>query len=263
MLALVLSAQLVDEGTAQGLTTYLESSGTGLKPRSNAGLAVQTDRLRMRADFALRAQLATASVGLAPPGGSTEVVPNLRSALTIAKNLDIETRVNFAEWNARSDTTFETRVRYRRSLGFFFDDLDGSLWRSPDGLTRQSLRLGFKQILGDFGGIFPLTITGQAIFETTQAATTAGLSSDSSKVGVETRLAGFPSAFLAADHALIVKVEKTSGAQPASASAVTYDQLWTVSPMTKFGLNLKFLRQSDSPTDNFEPSIDLSWRSQF
>jgi hypothetical protein len=262
-LALVLSAPLFDEADAQGLTSYLESSGTELKLRSNAGLAVQTDRLRMRADFALRAQqAATASLGLAH-GGSTEVVPNLRSALTIAKNLDIETRVNFAEWNARSDTTFDTRVRYRKPLDVFFDELDGSLWRSPDGLTKQSLRLGFKQVLGDSGGTSPLTITGQAIFETTQGAAATGLSSDSRKVGVETRLAGFNSAFLAADHALIFKVEKTSGAQPVSASAVTYDQSWTVSPMTKVGLNLQLLRQSYSPANDFEPSLDLSWRSQF
>jgi hypothetical protein len=264
VLALVLPAQHLDEANAQGLTPYLESSGTGLKPRSNAGLAVQTDRLRMRADVALRAQqISTASLGLASPGGSTEVVPNLRSALTIAKNLDIETRVNFAEWNARTDTTFDTRVRYRRSLDAFFDELDGSLWRSPDGLTKQSLRLGFHQILGDFGGLSPLTITGQAIFETTQDAGAAGLSSDSRKVGIETRLAGFTSPFLAADHALIFKVERTSGAQPAAASVVTYDQSWAVSPMSKLGLNLQFLRQSYSPANDFEPSLGLNWRSQF
>jgi hypothetical protein len=263
-LALVLSTPFLDQANAQDLTTYLESSGTGLKPRSNAGLAVQTARLRVRADFALRAQqIATAPLGLAPPGGSTEVVPNLRSALTIAKHLDIETRVNFAEWNARSDTTFDTRVRYRRSLDTFFDELDGSLWRSPNGLTKQSLRLGFKQILGDFGGISPLTITGQAMIETSQDAAAAGLPSDSRKIGVETRLAGFSSAFPGADRALIFKIERTSGARPASTSAVTYDQSWTVSPMTKLGLNLEFLRQSYSPADDFAPSVDLSWRSQF
>jgi hypothetical protein len=264
VLAVLLSAQLLDEAIAQTLTPYWESSGTGVKPRSNAGLAVQTDRLKMRADFALRAQQsATTSVGPTLPGGRTEVVPNLRSALTIAKNLDIETRVNFAEWNARSATTVDTRVRYRRSLDLFFDELDGSLWRSPDGLTKQSLRLGFEQILGDFGSLSPLTITGQATFETTQDGAATGLASDSRKIGVETRLAGFTSPFLAADHALIFKAERTSGARPASASAVTYDQSWTVSPMTKLGVNLQFLRQSYRPTNGFEPSIDVSWRSQF
>jgi hypothetical protein len=261
---LVFFAPLAQEANADSLTTYLESSGTMLKPRSNAGLAVQTDRLEMRADFALRAQeIATSSSGLAPSAGRTEVVPNLRSALTLAKNLDIETRVNFAEWNAPSATTFDTRLRYRKSLDLFFDELDGSLWRSPDGLTKQSLRLGFKQSFGDFGGTSPLLLTGQASFETTRGPGVAELSNDSRKVGVETRLAGFASGFLAADHALAFKVERTSGAQPASASTVTYDQSWTMSAATKLGLNLQFLRQSTRPANSFEPSIDLRWRSQF
>lgn len=263
-LTLVLAAQRFEDANADSLTTYSESSGTLLKPRSNAGLVVQTDRLRMRADFALQAQqVASVSSGLAPRAGSTEVVPNLRSALTLAKNLDIETRVNFAEWNSPSATTYDTRLRYRKSLDVFFDELDGSIWRSPDGLTKQSLRLGFKQSFGDFGGVSPLMLTGQASFETTQDPAANGLSGDSRKVGVETRLAGFASGFLAADHALAFKVERTSGAQPASASAVTYDQSWTMSAMTKLGVNLQFLRQSHSPANKFEPSIDLRWRSQF
>jgi hypothetical protein len=171
--------------------------------------------------------------------------------------------VNFAEWNARSDTTFDTRLRYRRSLDVFFDELDGSVWRSPDGLTKQSLRLAFNRTFVNFGSTTPLTIRGQAIFETTQGGEAAGLSSNSRKIGVETKLAGFNPAFVAADHALILRVEKTSGAQRASVSAVSYDQSWTVSPMTKLGLNLRLLRQSYSPADDFQPSIDFSWRSQF
>ena len=111
-------------------------------------------------------------------------------------------------------------------------------------MTKQNLRLGFEQIVGDFDGRHPLTIIGQAAFEATQDAAATGLSSDSRKVGVETRLTGFASASLAADHALIFKVEKTSGAPPASRSAVTYDRSWTVSPTTKLGLNLQLLRQS-------------------
>jgi hypothetical protein len=267
VLSLALSAQVFDEAKAQGLTTYLESSGTEQKPRSNAGLSVQGDWLRMRADVALRAQhLATPIHTLQPRlSGRTEVVPNLRSAFTIAKNLDIETRVSFAEWNAHSDTTFDTRVRYRKSLDAFFDELDGSVWRSPEGSTKQSLRLGFNQALGDVGGVSPLTITGQAIFEATQstAAPSVGRSSDSRKVGVETRVAGFTSAFLAADHALSFKVEKTAGTRPESSSTVAYDQSWTLSPLTKLGFNLQFLRQTYSPANDFAPSIDFSWRSRF
>lgn len=264
VLALALSAYPIGNALAQGLTPYVESSGTELKLRSNAGLTMQTDRLHMRADLALRGQqVATPSFGLTSLGGKTEVVPNLRSSLTIAKNLDIETRVNFTEWNARSATTFDTRVRYKKALDTFFDELDGSLWRSPDGWTKQSLRLGFKQALGDFGDASPLMLTGHATFETTQNAAAAGSSSGGRKVGIETKLAGFTPAFLTAEHALIFKVERTSGAQPSGASTVTYDQSWTTSPMSKLALQLQLLRQSYTPAGDFEPSMGLSWRSQF
>ncbi len=261
-LTLVLSAQLSGAALAQGLDTYFESSGTGVKPRSNAGVTMRTDRLRMQADLALRSQqISSAPLRLAPPGGSsTEVVPNLRSALKLAKNLDIETRVNLTEWNAGSDTTFDTRVRYKRSLDIFFDELDGSLWRSPDGAMKQSLRLGFKQTLADFGGSAPLTIAGQAIFETTQNAAATG---DSHKIGFETKLAGFNPTFLTGDQALLFKVERTSGAQRAIASTVTYDQSWVTSPMSKLALQLQLLRHSYDSANDFQPSMGLSWRSQF
>ena len=261
-LVLALSVHLCDEAKAQGITTYLESSGSRQKPRSNAGLAVQGERVRMQADFALRGkQLPPPSHALQRrPSGSTEVVPNLRSAIKLAKNLDIETRVNFAEWNADSATTVDTRLRYRKSLDAFFDELDSSVWRSPDGLTRESVRLGFDQNLGP-GQLFPLTISGAAIFEATQGA--AAAAADSHTVGLETKVAGFTSPFLAADHTVSFRVQKTEGTRPASSSSLTLDQLWTLSPLTKLGVNLQFLRETYSPADDFEPSIDFSWHSQF
>lgn len=266
MLVLALSAPLW-QASAQGLTTYLESSGTQQKPRSSAGLAVQNDRLGVRAGLALRAQqIAAPSYALdLRPSGSTEVVPNLRSALKIAKNLDLETGVSFAEWNESSETTFDTRLRYKKPLHAFFNVLDSSLWRSPDGLTRQTVRLGFHEILGNGSEFAPLTIAGAAIFEATQtdAAALAGQSNDSHRVRLETRVAGLMPAFLGADHTVGFSVEKTAGARPESASTVTYDQSWTLSPLTKLGLNLQFLRQSYSLADDFEPTVGFTWRSKF
>ena len=221
----------------------------------------------MRADFALRAKQVTAPIHALQPrsSGSTEVVPNLRSALTIAKNLNLETGVSFAEWNAHSDTTFDTRLRYKKSLRAFFDELDGSVWRSPEGLTKQSLRLRFHEVLSDGGDVAPLTITGEAIFEATQSDTAAlaGQSNDRHRVGIETKVTGLMSAFLGADHTVGFKVEKTAGTRPESASTLTYDQSWTLSPLTKLGLNWQFLRQTYSVADDFEPSIDFTWRSKF
>lgn len=266
VLALVLCALLLGEAKAQGLSTYFESSGTEHKPRSNAGVAVQNDWFRMRADVALRAraaQTASTTFALQPlPTGSTEVTPNLRSAFKIAKNLDLETRVNFAEWNADTDTTVDTRLRYRKSLGSFFDELDGSFWRSPEGTTNQTLRLNFDQVLGDPEAIAPLTITGQAIFEATQQAY-SGASNDSRKVAIETKVAGFLSTLLTTDHALSFRAEKTVGTRPESASTLTYGQSWMLSPLAELGLDLNFRRQTFSPADDFEPSIGIRWRGEF
>ena len=189
----------------------------------------------------------------------------MRSAFTIAKNLDIETRVNFAEWNAGADATFDTRLRYRKSLHAFFDELDGSLWRLPGGLTRQVLRLGFGQILGDDGATAPLAITGSAQFEATQNTAPAlpGRSGDTHKVGLETRVAGLLSPLLAADHAVSLKVEKTVGTQPESASTLAYDQSWTPGPLTELGFNLMLKRETYSPANDFAPAITFTWRGQF
>jgi hypothetical protein len=62
---------------------------------------------------------------------------------------------------------------------------------------------------------------------------------------------------------LSLKVEKTLGMRPQSASTLAYDQAWTLSPLTRLGFNLKLLRQTYSPANGFEPSIDFTWRSQF
>ncbi len=267
MLTIALSAPLV-HAQAQSVTTYLESSGTQQKLRSNAGLSLQSDRLLMRAGLALRTQqIAAPNYALdARPSGSTQVVPTLRSALTLAKNLDLETGMSFAEWNARSDTKFDTRLRYTKPLSAFFDELDGSLWRSPEGMTKQGVRLSFHELLSDNGlGLLPLTIAGEAVFEATQsgAAALAGQSNESRTLRLETRVAGLMPAFLGADHTVGFSVEKTAGTRPESSSTVTYDQSWILSPLTKLGLNLQFLRQSYSAADDFEPSLDFTWRSKF
>ena len=267
VLALALAAALCSEAQAQGVTTYFESSGTAQKPRSNAGLSVGSDRLRMRADIAVRgARTASpAQAMVRRSSSSTEVVPNLRSAFALAKNLDIETRVSFAEWNAGTDTTFDTRLRYRKSLNAFFDELDGSFWRLPGGLTKQVLRLGFDQVLGDDSATAPLAITGAALIEATQNAAPElpGRSGDTHKVGLETRVAGLLSPFLAADHAVSLTVEKTVGLRPERASTLAYDQSWTPGALTELGLNLMFRRETSSAVNDFAPSITFTWRSQF
>lgn len=266
-LALLLAVPLFGEAHGESLAAYFESSGTEQKPRSNAGVSIQgRDWLQLRAGIALRA---TASPGdstqLRPSGSFTEIVPNLRSTVSLAKNLAIETRVSFDEWNAGAGATGDTRLRYRKSLDAFVDELDGSIWRSHDGVTKQSLRLGFNQLLGDPAASVPLTISGAATFEATRsaAASPAEPSTGSRTVGVETRVSGLMSRFLPTDHGLTFKAEKTVGMRHESASVLAYDQAWTLGSLTSLGFKLEFPRRSSSPADDFEPSIGFDWHGRF
>jgi hypothetical protein len=169
--------------------------------------------------------------------------------------------VSFAEWNAGTDSTVDTRLRYRKSLdSFFFNELDGSVWRSPDGRTRQTLRLGFQEALGDAGANAPLTIAGEAIFEAAQSSALSSV--DSRKAAVETRVAGLLSPFMATDNALSFRVEKTIGARPERARILGYDQSWTLSSLTQLGLNMRVQSRTFGAANNVEPSIQFNWRTR-
>jgi hypothetical protein len=246
----------------QGISTYLSTSGTEQKPRSNAGLALQGERLRMRADLAVRGRQVDAPAFTLQPrsSGSTEVVPSLRSAFTIAEHLNLETGVSFSEWNTSSATTFDTRLRYKKPLNAFFNELDGSLWRSPEGATKQTVRLGFHEAIGGAGFAAP-TITGAAIFEATQPALTTQ-TGDYYRARIEAKVAGLMPTFLGADHALGFKLERLIGARPESSSALTYNPSWTPGALTKLGLNLQ-LQRLNYAAEAFTPSVDFTWRSRF
>jgi hypothetical protein len=260
-IALMLTAAFGD-ASAQSLTPYVETSGTERKPRSNLGLAIRSDRLQVRADVALRG-IASATDGAARlPGGKTEVLPNLRSAFSVAKNLDLETRVSFAEWNAGTDATLDTRLRYRKSLDAFVDELDGSIWRSPDGDTTQTLRLGFHQALGDAGSIAPVTFSGAAILEASQRSEPVEtLWADTRKIGLETRVTGLMPRYALFDQSVTFKLEKTLGGRADSASTLAYDQSWTVRTLTRLGFSLRYLRRTERSVNHNEPSLDFTWRS--
>jgi hypothetical protein len=231
---------------AEGIATYFESSAHH-NPRSNTGVSLSGDRLRLQADLSMRA-----------PEDRTEIVPNVRSGFTLGESIDIETRVNFTELNTGSDASFDTRL-HLRSLGPFFDELEGTVRRSPDGLTTQLLRLGFYQIVGNASAITPITLTGRAIYELTQGAP---LAEAGRKRGLETRLTGLTSPLPGAG-ALSLTVEQISGARPQSNRALAFDQSWSYRNVAELGLKMKLLRATYTTADDLEPSIDFTWHSRF
>ena len=124
--------------------------------------------------------------------------------------------------------------------------------------------LGFHEIFGEAGATAPLTIAGEATFEAAQNAAVPlpTMSRDSRRVGVETRIGGLMPDFVAADHTLTFRVERTAGARPERASLFAYDQSWTLGSLTRVGFNMRLQRRAGFEIDHVEPSIHLNWRTQ-
>jgi hypothetical protein len=258
-LVLIVMILAANRAAAGGITSYFESSAQQ-KPRSNAGLSVNGDRLRLDAGVALRA-----------PDRHTEVTPRLRSVLAITDRVGWETRVDLPEWNTRADlsqATFDTRLHYQ-SPAPFLDELEGRIWRSPDGQSKQILKFGFYQNLRESGVAAPLTISSKAVFETATGPASLALDSgagalrpENRRVGIETVIAGLTSSFWAGESALRLTVERIRGTHPQSAQSVAYDHAWRVTDATRLGLNLS-LRRAYAPIELFEPTVGLTWRAEF
>jgi hypothetical protein len=244
---------------AAGITTYFESSANQ-KPRGNAGLSVDADRIRLKADVSLRSN------------DRTQVVPQVTSAVSITDRVDLETHVNLADWNGRTeqlDRTFDTRLHFR-SPAPFLKELEGRVWRSPDGRSGRILKLGFYQKLRQTPLLQPLAIRGHATVEATTGAVPlaahdrghAPASAASRRIGIETEVVGLMSG-LRGRQTVRVKLERVDGARPQSASSLAYDHAWSLGAATRVGVNLQMLRASYLPTDDFAPTLGVTWQSDF
>jgi hypothetical protein len=219
---------------------------------------VESDRLQVNADLKVRA-----------PGDRTEIVPQLRSSFSISERVGVETRVDLAEWNASSDlgrASINTRLHFR-SLAPFLDELEGSVWRSPDGETRQILKFGFYQILRAAGLAPALTLHAKATVESALGAVPSARARaperpEMRRVGFEAVLGGLLPELGIADNSLRLKMERTSGGQAASRDSLTYDHGWQLGPTGRIGFNLAFGREP-STLYRVTPSFGITWRAQF
>lgn len=253
--AFVLALTLLFDGggaAAAGVQPYFETSGTQ-KPRSNAGLSVGSDKMWLNADIALRS------------ADRTEVIPRVSSAFTLGKRLGVETQLNLFEWNGRTDLldhTSDTRLHFR-SPAPFLDELEGRIWRSPDGRSGRILKFGFYQIVRDTKLVPPLTIRGHASVETSSDGLpmTALSAGGTRKVGIETEVTGLPSG-VGGRRTLRMKMERQEGSRPHDARSVVYDHAWTLGRGSKLGFNVEMREASSAPADGFAPTVGLTWRSK-
>ena len=257
MLAVAALAVLVsDHAAAEGFKSYFESSATQ-KPRTDAGVSVDGDRLHLDANVSLRS-----------PGAVTSIVPHLSSSFAISDRVDVETRVDLAEWNTRaklSEATFDTRVSFR-SPAPFLEELEGQVWRSPDGQSKEAVRVGFYQTLRPADQSPALTLRGKAVFETAVGAD-AGLGAsgrpETHRVGLETVVGGFLSRLLAGQNALSIKLERMTGATFETARSIAFNHSWSLAAIGQFGFHVGMRSATDDTGDRFEPSLGFSWRGQF
>ncbi len=257
-MALLFACASLEIGAAAAeLTPYFESSANQ-NPKSNAGLSLDADRLKLKADVALRA-----------PAHETTIVPRLTSELELGSRIGLETRVDFGDRNAGAelpDTKFDTTLRFQSPVPFL-DELEGTFWRSPSGETGRILDFGFYQKFAGTDAAHAVTIRSRATLEatTTPAAfdVSSPFGSDSRRLGLETEIAG-----LMAGHrprrrtALRLKVEKVQGPQPETASTVTYDRAWPLG-WAQVGFDVQMQKATYSTANEIEPSLGFRWRAQF
>lgn len=226
---------------------FASSAGTspaGSKPRGDAGMALSNDKVRLAADVALRAQ-----------DGGTQVLPKVSSTVALAPRIDLETRLDLAEWNSSTnplDAKFATRLRVQAPAPFL-DELEGKFWRLPDGRTGRLLGLGFYQRLGADHGSQRLTVRTRATLETA--------SDTSQRVALETELGGLAPRLARGRAALRFKVVRALGSSPTDASSVAYDRSWTLPSAAQVAFNLGMHRSTTIAGAILEPTAGFSWRA--
>jgi hypothetical protein len=242
--SLVAAAALTASASAAELAPHFDSSAAGT-PKSDAGLTLSSERLRIAADIALR-----------NPGGGTEVLPYFSSAFALSARIDLETRLDLAEWNqnaGRLDGRFATRLRIQQPAPFL-DELEGRFWRSPDGATGRLVRVAFEQRL-THSRTTPITIRGKATLEKTSAL--------ERRVALEAEIRGLKSPTTRGKAALRLNVSCGGGTAPDASRSVSYDRSWTLPSALQVGFNVGMQQTTSPEADVVEPSLGLRWRSEF
>jgi hypothetical protein len=237
-------AAMSTAGAAE-LSSYFDSSARG-QPRGDAGLALSGEKIRMAADLALRGN-----------DRGTEIVPHLSSAMRLSPRMRLETRFDLTDWNARADL-LDARVATQLSVQTptpFLHELEGDVWRAPDGQTGGRFTLGFRQKLSEGMGSTAITIQGKATFEKVSAR--------SERVALETEVRGLKSSTATGHSALRLRIARSRGAEPDTSRSVAYDRSWKLPSASQLALNVGMLQVERPDVDSVEPTLAVSWRGEF
>jgi len=203
------------------------------------------------------------------PGGATEIRPKVTSTFAISPRIDFETRLDLAEWNSGANllaAKFDTRLHVQAPAPFL-DELEGRVWRSPDGQSGRILGLGFYQTLSQPSRASKITIRSRATLETTSSpalaasVTAAPANVATRRVGLETEVGGFMST--PRNAMLRLKILRTVGRDVETTRSLGYDRTWTVHRAILLAMSLGVLQDSRNAAQNIEPSLGIRWRGTF
>jgi len=230
---------------AAEISSYFDSSARG-QPRGDAGLTLSGDKVRMAADLALRGN-----------DGATEIVPHLSSAMRLSPRMRLQTRFDLPDWNTRTDL-LDARVATQLNLQTptpFLHEVEGDVWRAPDGQTGGRFTLGFRQKLWEDARSSAITIQGKATFEKVSAR--------SERVALETEVRGLKSSTATGHSALRLRIARSRGAEPDTSRSVAYDRSWELPSASQLALNVGMLQVARPDADSVEPTLAVSWRGEF
>jgi hypothetical protein len=217
------------------------------RAESTVGLHLAAKALRLRGDVTAQSN-----------GTRTFVAPQLLSTVAIAPKMSLETRLDFAEWNSQSalfdGATVETKFRVRSVLPLI-DELEGRVWRSPDGLLRQSLRFGLTEKVGSLYPGRPILLRTSATIEETDFFDSRP---NLLRTGVEAALTGFAPGRVAADNRLAVSYKTTSGANSQERIGVGYKRSWPINDFVRFGFDCELVDSLDE-----SHRFKLYWQGKF
>ncbi len=253
-LILVVAICCGTQAGAAEITPYLTAADG--KPSTKAGLRLNDGALSIHADLAVNSESAV-----------TRALPQVSSELALAEWIGFATSVKLPDWNGaagQAGAIFDTRLHFEPGAPFI-DRIEGRLRRDPDGLERQSLKLGFSDALGWLDGAGQVAFKGSAIIE---GKTEPG-SDGSLTMGFEASLDGFdvPALGLGAfglrqpsgSVSLSVRQEAGASAQKERLASVAYDHSWAFLGTGQLGLTLA----ASQSRERVEPALGISWQAAF
>jgi hypothetical protein len=215
------------------------------RQQGSAGVDWLADGFRVRSHLTVRAD-----------GGRTYVAPQVLSSFAIAPKVSVETRLDLAEWNTHSallDSAVEVKFRVRSDFPLL-DAIEGRVWRAPDGLRRNTLRLALAEELvpGDIAQR-PLTLNASLTLE---RAGPEGAPTSSSR-GLQATLAGFGRA--AAENRVAISYQEESGRATRRASSISFGRSWPINAFTHMMLTCELIDADFARSHK----IAVSWRGEF